>query len=131
MAGTAGPMTPPRLVRLRKRRDFLRVAATRRKKVTPAFILQAAARRQEDDAIGVGFTATRKIGPAVVRNRARRRLREAARQVLPATARPGTDYVLIARAASLTRSFERLKADLARAVRALAARAPRRGGPSA
>ncbi len=131
MAGTAGLMTPPKLVRLRKRRDFLRIAATRRKKVTPAFILQAAARQQKDDAIGIGFTATRKIGSAVVRNRARRRLREAARQVLPATARPGTDYVLIARAASLSRSFEHLKADLARAVRALSAGPSRGGSPSA
>ena len=126
MAAASEPVMPPKLARLRRRRDFLRVAATRRKKVTPAFILQTAPRQQADEAIGVGFTATRKLGSAVVRNRAKRRLREAARQVLPMTARPGTDYVLIARAASLTRSFDRLKADLARAVQALSAPPPRR-----
>jgi len=65
--------------RLKRRADFLLVAGSRRKYVTPGFVLQARARDAAApvprDAVRVGFTATRKLGGAVVRNRARRRLR--------------------------------------------------------
>ncbi|HEX9464975.1 MAG TPA: ribonuclease P protein component [Alphaproteobacteria bacterium] len=114
--------------RLKSRDDFLRVASGRHKYATPGLVLQM--RQREDiSAAGptagparVGFTATRKLGSAVVRNRARRRLREAARAVLPVAGRPGCDYVLIARSGTLTRPYLALLADLETAVAALAPR---------
>jgi ribonuclease P protein component len=66
--------------------------------------------------IGVGFTATKRLGTAVVRNRARRRLREAARLVFPELGRPGFDYVLVARPPALACDFQALKAGLRDAV---------------
>jgi ribonuclease P protein component len=104
--------------RLRRRPDFLRVAAGRRKWVAPGLILQALRQHDADPGTGqwaparVGFTASAKVGGAVVRNRARRRLRAAAAAVLPHHARPAHDYVLIARAGTLTRRFSDLIADL-------------------
>jgi len=109
----AGP-----LGRLKRRPEFLRVAAAKRKWVAPGLILQAY-ERQPAEAEGVsggelrlGLTASRKVGGAVARNRARRRLREAARQVLPAAAGPGYDLVLVARAGTLRRPFAALLEDL-------------------
>ena len=67
--------------RLTQRSEFLRVAAARRKWAAPGLVLQACERTDDATASGpprVGFTATRKVGGAVVRNRARRRLRAAA-----------------------------------------------------
>ncbi len=69
----------------------------------------------------VGFTVTRRIGSAVVRNRLRRRLRALAREVLPEAGVPGADHVLIGRAEGLTRSFALMRADLARALARMAA----------
>jgi ribonuclease P protein component len=65
----------------------------------------------------VGFTASRKVGNAVARNRAKRRLRAAAAAILPKVGRPGTDYVLIARAATASRPFAALVSDLAAGLR--------------
>jgi ribonuclease P protein component len=83
---------------MRKRRDFL-AAARGRRVVTPAFMLQALRRPRGDgwEGILVGFTASKKVGGAVARNRAKRRLREVARRVLPLHGRAGWDYVLIGR----------------------------------
>src|SRR5262245_27828351 len=111
--------------RLTRRPDFLRVADGRRKWVAPELILQALARQPSpaaDDAVPearVGFTASVKVGNAVARNRARRRLKAAAAAMLPLHGRPATDYVLIARIETLTRPFPALLQDLEAALRRL------------
>jgi ribonuclease P protein component len=113
---------PARLERLKVRADFLRVAAARRRAVLPGLILQAAPRPQRsppEPPLGVGFTASRKIGNAVTRNRAKRRLRAAAAAVLPAAGHAGTDYVLVARSGTAGRPYKALIADLALALRRL------------
>lgn len=111
---------PGRLPRLTRRAEFLRAAARGRKAARPGLVLQALP--QPGGPLRLGFTATKKIGGAVVRNRAKRRLREAARLTLgPAPARlpevpvleiEGWDLVLIARDATATRPFLQLLGDL-------------------
>ena len=103
--------------RLTRRAEFLKVAAGRRKWVAPGLILQAAAGSPAGASWRVGFTASRKVGNAVVRNRAKRRLRAAAAQILAEQGNPGTDYVLIARGATAERPYAALVADLASALR--------------
>lgn len=107
------------LDRLKKRREFLRAAAGR-KRAMPGLILQA--RPSEGGGAGgvrVGFTVSRKVGNAVVRNRARRRLRTAAEAVLAAQGRPGFDYVLVGRAATPARPYAALVADLEAALHSI------------
>lgn len=93
----------------------------------PGLVLQVLSRGDRDavspaaDAIRVGFTTSRKVGNAVARNRARRRLREVARMVLPTDAAFGRDYVLIGRPATIVRPFSELVADLRAALRRLGA----------
>ena len=67
----------------------------------------------------VGFTASRRVGNAVTRNRAKRRLRAAAAEVLPRQGRPGTDYVIVARGATGERGYRELVTDLETALRQL------------
>ena len=126
----------PIIGRLRTRPDFLKVAAEGAKWVTPGLILQARRRPPpaaastgvggtgkatarepiEEDEVRVGFTVSRKVGNATKRNRARRRLRAAATEVLPELGRPGCDYVLIGRARTLDRPYAELVEDLRQAL---------------
>ena len=101
---------------MRNRPDFLRTAQGRRQG-TGGFLLQARARGDGGATARVGFTASKKIGNAVARNRAKRRMRALARAVLPGLAQPGWDYVLVARPeATIARPFALLLADLAAAI---------------
>lgn len=113
---------PTAIARLKRRADFLKVAAARRKFAVPGLVLQALPRGDESHVCRIGFTATRKLGGAVARNRARRRLRAAAQAVLPVAGASGYDYVLIARAGTLTRPWPLLLEDLRQAVQAVAPR---------
>jgi ribonuclease P protein component len=113
--------------RLTHRPEFLRVAATRRRWAAPGLILQVAespgspagASREPNIPFRLGFTASRKVGGAVQRNRARRRLRAAAAAIMPAHAAHGMDYVLVARAETVTRAFSGLLGDLEAGLRRL------------
>jgi ribonuclease P protein component len=113
------------IARLKRRKDFLRAASARRKSVMPGLILQARRHGRaetESGAIGarrIGFTVSRKVGKAVVRNRVRRRLKAAAERVFPDHATAGNDYVVIGRAATLTRPFAALLDDLEIALKKL------------
>ena len=109
------PVTPLGVGRLKRRADFLRVAKGKRWHAG-AMSLQAAPAEATGD-VRIGFTLTRKVGNAVIRNRARRRLKEAVRLCpdLPVVA--DHDYVIIGRVEALRLPFETLKRDLARAIR--------------
>ena len=100
--------------RLKRRADFLRVAAARRKWAAPGLILQAAPQPDSTDEspVRVGFTASRKVGNAVKRNRARRRLKALVAEMLDGSVNPGLDLVLIARPATVDRPFDELRRDL-------------------
>lgn len=100
--------------RLQKRAQFVAV----RKGVRAPFpsVQVEACRRDERPVIGFGLTASRKVGAAVVRNRAKRRLREAGRQLLPALGIPGADYVFVARAATADAPWEGLLDDVRNAL---------------
>ena len=117
---------------LKKRRQFLQVAASQRKWVTPGFVLQlnvrAAVRSasrvdQVLESPRVGFTVTKRVGNAVDRNRVKRRLKAAAAEVVPSYASAGNDYVLIGRKQALKTSFQSLTSDLKWALRKLDERA--------
>jgi len=101
--------------RLKRRAEFLRVAAKGRKAPVHGLVLQALARDDTGPA-RIGFTVTRKVGNAVVRNRARRRLKEAARLLLRGQDVAGVDLVLIGRDATGKRPFAELMDDLRRAL---------------
>lgn len=114
----ASPVVSRAIPRLKRRPEFLRVAKSKRKWVARGLILQARNSISKDRVGGgtgdvrVGFTVSKKVGNAVKRNRARRRLREAALQVMSVHAKPGFDYVIIGRYATLGRRFEGLLSDL-------------------
>lgn len=105
---------------LRRRADFL-AAAKGRRQSRPAFTLQARPRDTDAaDAVRIGYTCSKKVGNAVARNRAKRRLRAAVQAVLPEAARPGWDYVLIGRpVTTASRPFALLCDDLRTALAAI------------
>ncbi len=82
----------------------------------PGFVLLVRDRRDADDTARIGFTVTKKIGNAVVRNRMKRRLRALARDVLFVEGVAGADHVLIGRAGGVERDYQLLKAELEKAV---------------
>ena len=107
---------PLQIKRLLRRPQFL-AAAKGVSEARGGVVIQRLERGDGSPHVGMGFTATRKIGGAVQRNRAKRRLREVARLVLPGLARPGWDYVLVGRpGATVERGFADLRADLAAAL---------------
>ncbi|MFA7434165.1 MAG: ribonuclease P protein component [Gemmobacter sp.] len=137
--GQTGPETPPdaplppavfRVPQtIARRADFLRAAAARRQGA-PGFLLQARDRDDGDPATRIGYTCSRKVGNAVHRNRARRRLRAVARAVLPEHGRPGWDYVLVGRPeVTEARPFAALVEDLRLALTRIHA-APDRAAPT-
>ena len=108
----------PQIVVLAVRADFLK-AATGRRQSTPSFLLQARKRPEPEAAMGIriGYTCSKKLGNAVMRNRAKRRLREIARNVLPGLGKLGWDYVLVGRPdVTINRPFELMLGDLHRAL---------------
>ncbi len=109
------PQEAQRLVTLRKRADFLAANGGKRAS-TPGFVLLVRDRGDGDAAKRVGFTVTKKIGGAVVRNRMKRRFRALAREILPAAGVPGADHVLIGRAGGVEREFGQLRSELQRAL---------------
>lgn len=110
--------SPELLTVLTKRADFVRASSARRQG-TPGLHLQGRD-RGDDGGMRVGYTCSKKVGNAVARNRAKRRLREVARRVLPLHGRPGWDYVLVGRAeVTATRDFRQMQSDLIRALAAV------------
>ncbi len=130
MTDKADPVHAPAIVRLKARAQFL-AAAKGASLGRGAVVVQMLHRQDGAPHLGEGFTATKKIGNAVVRNRAKRRLREAARALLPIHGVPGRDYVFIARMGAGERPWARLLDDVGSALIGLAAgrdepRPPRR-----
>lgn len=130
----------PDLVRLKRRAEFLN-AAKGKASARGAVLIQQTPAPPDTSSIRVGFTATKKLGGAVVRNRCKRRLREAARLILPELGESGQDYVFIARSGCADRPWERLLDDVRAALRGLKAggdppraprslKPPRKGGRS-
>jgi ribonuclease P protein component len=112
------PQEAQRVSTLKKRADFL-AANSGKRASTPGFLLLVRNREDGDPAIRVGFTVTKKIGGAVVRNRMKRRFRALAREMLPAGGVPGCDHVMIGRANGIERDFGLLRSELAKALESL------------
>lgn len=118
----------PQIPRLKKRRQFLAAAASKQKHVAKGMIVQARRRDVSEPSatalggrIALGFTASKKVGNAVARNRAKRRLRAIASEVLADRPQQAVDLVLIARQETLLRDYAELKTDFERAANRLLA----------
>ena len=116
-----------RIGRLRRRSEFLRVTEKGQKSPQKGVVVQArrchAADKHSDPNadLWLGITVSKKVGKAVARNRARRRLRSAAQDILPRIAAKKHDYVLIGRVATLSRPYSDLLLDLETALQRLGA----------
>ncbi len=123
------------LVTLKKRAEFLRLRGGSRF-ATPSFVLETKPRLavaggvDPGSAPRFGFTVTKKLGNAVVRNRIRRRLKAAVTLLAPEMAKPDHDYVIVARSDALTRDFRDIKKDLERALQRVHHPAPEQRAPS-
>ena len=109
------PQEAQRLVTISKRADFV-AANSGLRATTPGFILLVRDRKDQDSAKRVGFTVTRKIGGAVVRNRMKRRFRALAREIVPSQGFAGADHVMIGRAKGIDREYGLLRTELAGAL---------------
>ena len=107
----AGPQETQRLSVIRKRADFVAANAGRRAG-TPGFVLLVRDRSDSDPTMRVGFTVTKKVGGAVVRNRMKRRFRALAREIVPTSGFSGADHVMIGRAKGIERDFGLLRKEL-------------------
>lgn len=112
----------PKIQRLKKRRQFLAAAASGKKHVAKGMVVQARERDPQEpsavrlgERLALGFTASKKVGNAVARNRAKRRLRAIAQEVLADRPQAAVDLVLIARKETLERDYAKLKQDFQRA----------------
>lgn len=114
---------PFKIERLTSRPQFL-AAAKGVSEARGAVVVQRLDRGDGDGSVRLGFTATRKVGNAVIRNRAKRRLREAARAAVPLLAVPGSDYVFVARMGTADRPWDRLLDDVKSALTRLATPRP-------
>lgn len=104
---------------LKRRADFL-AAARAKRQATLGFVVQGRDRSDGTPTTRIGYTCSKKVGNAVARNRAKRRLRAIARDILPRHGHPGWDYVLIGRRdTTAALPFDTLKSDLVRALRKL------------
>jgi ribonuclease P protein component len=123
LASAPGPKEAQRVTPLgtiKKRSDFLAANAGRRA-ATPGFVLLVRDRKDGDVLKRVGFTVSKKIGNAVIRNRMKRRFRALAREVIPARGHAGCDHVMIGRIAGIERDYGLLRQDLTRALQRIAA----------
>ena len=120
---------PFKIERMTSRPQFL-AAAKGVSEARGAVVVQRLARGDGEPVVRLGFTATRKVGNAVIRNRAKRRLREAARAMAPLLAVSGSDYVFIARAGTVDRPWDRLLDDVKSALTRLATQGAAGRGPA-
>ena len=107
-------LSTPKLVRLKQRQEFLDIAASGKKWVMPGLVLQA--KKRIDKKIGIGFTVSRKVGNAVARNRAKRRLRVLASEALKNNTFAGYSFVVIGRAETNKRPYSLLRQDFIQAL---------------
>jgi ribonuclease P protein component len=115
------------LTTLTRRADFLAANGGKRAPM-PGFVLLVREREDGDPSMRIGYTVTKKIGGAVVRNRMKRRLRALARELLPESGVRGADHVLIGRAGGIERDFATLRAELVKALGKIG-RIPQGGAP--
>ena len=101
------------------RADFVRATAGKRR-ATPAFVVQYTPRTAEAPSLRIGFTASRKVGNAVARNRSKRRLRALADKVMPEVGDLAFDYVLVARPEAIVRDFAIMESELRQALQKIA-----------